>query len=194
MKHIYSGDSPEPEDIIKNRLMDACIACLQIIGLKKVAITDITAQAGVVRQTFYKHFTNKNDILAQVFERECLSFTLEMRSVVEQAENEEEAFISGFIYIVENLTKNPVLTHAIAPGNIFIDEVNFSHVDFSYYGNIVLAPLFTKNPKLKIQAAEITELWVRNALSFIMLPSSKSTHTNEMRGFVKRRLIPGLNL
>jgi len=194
MKHYYKGDYPTPEEVMKNRLMDSCISCIQQLGMKKTSISDIAAQAGVARQTVYKHFHNKNEILSETFEREGLTFSEEVRHAIEHIDSEEEAFITSFLYVVENFAKNPILAQILEPRNTFLSEVGMKHHNFAEIGQIVFAHIFERNKRLQKDVEEISELWTRNAMSFIAMPSEKEKTPQELRGFVQRRLIPGLDL
>lgn len=52
-----------------NLIIDALLALMNEKEYRKITISEITAKAGVVRSTFYAHFTTKEDVLSyHIFE------------------------------------------------------------------------------------------------------------------------------
>ncbi len=184
---------PSTEVIMKNRLMDGCIVSIKNKGVSKTSIRDIALNTGIARQTVYKHFKNKNEILAATFQREGLTFALEVADYIRDFSDTEDKFIAGFVYVVENFTKNPILAQVVAPGSTFLNDVGMQFFNFSDFGKIVYSHVFEKNPELEKHSEAISELWIRNSLSFIAMPGPKKT-SKEFSLFIKERLIPGIGL
>lgn len=184
---------PTTEEIMKNRLMDGCIASIQARGVTKTSIRDIANETGIARQTVYKHFKNKNEILAASFQREGLAFGLEVADYIRDFSDLEDKFVFGFIYVVENFTNNPILAQVVAPGSTFLNDVGMQYFNFADFGKLVYRQVFDQYPKLEKNSEAISELWIRNSLSFISMPgASKSKEALEV--FIRERLIPGINL
>lgn len=178
---------------MKNRIMDACIVSIGNHGIEKASIQDIANEADIARQTIYKYFENKIEVLTSTFQREGLAFALDVNQHI-KGMGIESAFIEAFVYVVMNFEKNPILAQLISRGSTFLNDVGMKHFEFSQLGIIVFSDIFDKNKPLQKQADEISELWTRNALSMIAMPSHKRKTQKELRSYVKRRLIPGLHL
>lgn len=184
---------PSTEEIMKNRLMDGCIISIKNRGINKTSIRDIAEETGIARQTVYKYFSNKNEILAAAFQREGLVFALEVADFIRDITDIEEKFIQGFIYVVENFSKNPILAQVVAPGSTFLNDIGMQLFSFAEFGQVVYQQVFANDVNLAKNAEAISELWVRNSLSFIAMPGPKKSKPEFIR-FIKERLIPGIGL
>lgn len=193
MEHRYEGEYPTPEEVMKHRIMDACIRCIGERGLERTFVQDIAREAGIARQTVYKYFENKTEILAAAYQREGLSFGLEVRNHIKNL-GEEEAFVEAFVYVVKRFCRNPILAQLVSRGSTFLNDVGMKYFAFSQFGEIVFADIFRANQPLARHADEISELWLRNAISIISMPSHKKKTEKELRAYIRRRLIPGLHL
>ncbi|CAA0082548.1 Tetracycline repressor protein class D [BD1-7 clade bacterium] len=193
MEHYYQGDYPTSEEIMRNRLIDGCLDAIRDTGMAKISIRRIAEKTGIARPTVYKHFRNKNDILAAALQREGLSFGLQVADVARHETDIAEKFITGFIYVVDNFAKNPILAQIFAPGSTFLQDVGMKDFTFAEFGQIAFAEAFEANPTLMEQSEEISEHWIRSALSFIAMPGTPR-HEADFRGYIKRRLLPGLCL
>lgn len=184
---------PSPEDIMKNRLMDGCIASIQGKGLSKTSIRDIAEETGIARQTVYKHFQNKHAILAATLQREGFAFALEVADYIRDISDIEDKFVMGFVYVVEHFSQNPILAQVVEPGSTFLKDVGMQYFGFADFGQAVYQQVFDKYPELKKDSEAISELWIRNSLSFISMPGPKKSQQEFIR-FIRERLIPGIGL
>lgn len=62
-------DDKRTGDSGKLRLAEAMKRCMARRGLEDITIKEITAEAGVSRQTFYRHFLDKYDLVNWYFDR-----------------------------------------------------------------------------------------------------------------------------
>ena len=178
---------------MRERLMDACISSIQANGVVKTSIRDIATEAGIARQTVYKHFSNKNAILAATFQREGMKFAAQVSAAIATSADVEEQFVEGFLFVVENFSRNPILAEVVTPGSTFLIDVGMRHFSFAEFGIAVFQEVFTTDPRLAENAEAISELWTRNALSFITMPGPERDR-EELRKFVRKFLIPCLGL
>lgn len=185
---------PSLEDINRNKLMDAAIACIQEYSLNKITMQHIAEKSGIVRQTVYNYYCNKHALLAAAFEREGLDMAQQVARAVQSIDNVEEKFIAGFLFVLDNFPRNPILAKVIEPGSDFLGTVGMMHYPFRAFGLLAFEEVFAANPGLQEDAEEICELWTRNALSFLTMPGPEQKSPAEMAGYVKKRLIPGLGL
>lgn len=184
---------PSSEEIMRQRLMDGCLACLQKRDINKLSIRDIALETGIARQTVYKHFRNKNEILATTFRREGVNFGLQVADYIRDFNAVEDKFVHGFLYVVGNFPKNPILSLVVKPGSTFLADVGMKYFSFAEFGQLVYQQVFDKHPTLARQSEAISELWIRNSLSFIGMPGPERT-PEELERFVRERLVPGLQL
>lgn len=185
---------PTLEDINRHRLMDAAVACMQENPLNKITMQHIAERSGIVRQTVYNYYSNKNELLAATFEREGLKLAEEVSAYIRSIPLLENKWVEGFVYVVENFAKNPVLAKVIEPGSDFLATVGHAHYPFAAFGQLAFADVFAAHPKLMVDAEEISELWTRNAMSFLSMPGPEQRTHEELAAYVRRRLLPGLGL
>ena len=55
---------------LRDRILEAATTLLQRLTLSKLAMEDIARQAGVARQTIYKHFSGRDDLLVALLIKE----------------------------------------------------------------------------------------------------------------------------
>lgn len=187
------NEYPSPEAVMRDRLMDGCINSIQSKGLAKTSIQDIAVETGIARQTVYKHFKNKNEILAAALQREGLVFALQVADFIRDIPNVEDKFVGGFVYVVNNFCNNAILAQIVAPGSTFLADVGMKHFSFAEFGQIVYRQVFEQYPVLSEDSEAISELWIRASLSFISMPGPAKSEA-EFSRFIRERLIPGIGL
>ncbi len=182
------------EDMQRNQIMDAAIVCIDRKGVDKTRIGDIAKELGLARQTIYNYFNNKNDLVEAVFIRESFSLAENIKSYIADFEEMEDKLTHAFLYAVEQFPKNPILSHAITTGGQYLQEMGISRETMQLFGDIALADFYEAYPSLKLQSQEISEVISRNIISFLVLPDQNPRTDEELEGFVRRRIIPGLCL
>jgi AcrR family transcriptional regulator len=67
----WGGDAPPvDEDDARGRIIDAAEACFEHFGVVKTTVEDIATEARVARQTVYRYFANRDEIVLAVTMRE----------------------------------------------------------------------------------------------------------------------------
>lgn len=185
---------PSHDEQVRLRLQDAAIACVSEVGFNKVRIRDIGDRAGLARQTVYNYYSNKYDVVAAAFMREGMQLAENVAAHIQAVEGVENKFVEGFLYVVEQFPLNPVLALVLEPGSDFLARAGMRYWPFSDIGQVVFAGVFQEFPALAEQAEEISEHWSRNAMSFLTLRGRTERSREELAGYVRRRLLPGLCL
>jgi len=189
-----SARYPGYDEQVRQRLQDAAIACVREVGVGKVSMRQIAAHAGMVRQTVYNYYPNKNQLLADAFNREGTRLALAIADHIRDVVTAEDQFIEAFLYVVEHFPRNPILALMLESGGDFLRVVGMSYYPFGPFGQLAFAELFRANPPLAEQAEEISEFWARNALSFLTLRGATERTREELEDYARRRLLPGLHL
>ena len=60
----------------KKRIAEAMLSVMNIYDYKEITVTQITQEARISRKTFYRHFSDKDEVLKHLFDslyQECLS-------------------------------------------------------------------------------------------------------------------------
>ena len=185
---------PSAEEIARNRLMDAGIVCIKKYGFDKATIKEIAKESGIARQTVYNYYKNKNELLADAFAREGFKLATESANYISAYKQADEMFVQAFLYIHEHLPKNTVLALLLEPGNSFLMKVGMVYFPFEHFCITAFSPIFDRYPYLKKDIEDISELWIRNVISILTMPSAKKKSRKQLEQYVRLRLIPGLNL
>lgn len=86
-------------DKMKYQFANAIKVCMKKMPLEKITVTDIVLQTGVSRQTFYRHFVDKYDLINWYFEK----ILLESFKHMGDGKTIEEALINKFTFIQEEI-------------------------------------------------------------------------------------------
>lgn len=182
------------DEQMRSRLMDAAVDCVHRMGISKVGMRHIAEAAGLARQTSYKYYSNKYDVLADAFRREGLRYSEQLAAHIESIEDVEKQFVEAFLFVVETLPKNPVLMLLVEPEDGFLAHLGVSYHPFGLFGQLGFRRIFEAHPTLAAQADDISEYWARNALSFLTLSGTRERKRAELIEYIRYRLLPGLHL
>lgn len=182
------------DDITRERLLDAGIACLSKHGLKKTNMRLIAQESGIVRQTVYNYFKSKYELLSAAFQREGVRLGEEASRHIAQFDGADTKLVEGFLFIYEHFPKNPILAEVLEPGQDFMGTVGLSSVPFALYGELVFHEVFEEHPYLQRDVEAISELWIRSVMSFLTLPGPEQRNREDMARYVRRYLLPGVGL
>lgn len=184
---------PSHDEQVRQRLQDAALECVREVGFNKVSMRQIAERAGIVRQTVYNYYPNKHKLVGEAFLREGTELAQDIAEHIRQFDNIEDKFVETFIYVVEQIPRNPILALMVEPGNEFLSTMRMD-LPFNLFGQVVFEDVFRAHPSLAAQSEEIGEFWSRNALSFLTFHTDKERSREELEQYVRRRLIPGLHL
>jgi AcrR family transcriptional regulator len=184
---------PSHDEQVRQRLQDAALECVREVGFNKVSMREIAERAGIVRQTVYNYYPNKHKLVGEAFLREGAELAQDIAGHIRQFDSVEDKFVETFIYVVEQIPRNPILALMVEPGNEFLSTMRMD-LPFNLFGQVVFEDVFRAHPSLADQAEEIGEFWSRNALSFLTFHTDKERSREDLEAYVRRRLIPGLHL
>lgn len=188
------GHYPSTADVMKERLLDACVAVALDKGIALLKVKDVVEYSGVSRQSVYNHYSNKKQLLNDAFIREGLRLAEACSRELDKYPGLEDKFIQGFLYVYQNLPLNPLLKEVVQSNREFfsyVDQENYSPKAFSY---LCLQSVFEAYPQLSEDLSELTEYWARGVFSLLMLPSEDTSTLELVEYYVRKRLIPGLAL
>jgi len=107
---LPAGDAaPEPSTSTTDRILDAASRRFAEVGVQNTTMSSIAAEAGLSREWLYRHFPNRDLVVAAVLQRELRRFIdgLAVRAV-EQADV-IDALTEAFVYCVEFLRDQAIL-------------------------------------------------------------------------------------
>jgi len=65
----WADDTPIDDEGAKGRILAAAVDCVLRFGVDKTGMDDVAKAANITRQTVYKHFASRNELITSVFLR-----------------------------------------------------------------------------------------------------------------------------
>lgn len=78
----------------RDALLDAAVALVRTKGVREVSMESVAEHAQVSRPLVYKHFANRDELLAAVYRREASKLHAELESEVTAASRVEEMYLA----------------------------------------------------------------------------------------------------
>lgn len=159
----------------RDAILDAAYSLIARMGIRKTTFEEVASKAGVSRQTLYRYFDDKEDLVAAVMDREADRFLDALRRLVPEGSTLDEALAGGLAFTFDYLTTHPLLSwvHEHEPDALVL------HVR-SHWGPILAAVKRYLEPFLAVEVArgalaperaDIAGDWAtRIALSYLILP------------------------
>ena len=97
----------------EKRIIAAAHHCFETIGLRKTRMEDVAAEASVSRQTVYKYFTGKQDIVDRIVYLEMVKINKELRETLRATDAFADRLTEVIVLSVEISLKNPYIRRAL---------------------------------------------------------------------------------
>ena len=139
-------------------------ALLRLMGKKNfsdITITQICKIAGVGRQTFYRRFTNKEDIIKYELERSFSDYLLNLFKLFGPTPSPEEIIIEGFKHWKKNARVHKLLIKHHMDG-IFLKSLE-QHYKFFRENNIIRSEWGAYLPEFALGGVLLVLMtWIKN--------------------------------
>lgn len=118
-KEADLASRPSPRDLdarlsrTEQRIVDAARTCFEASGIGKTRLEEIATHAGVSRQTIYKYFTGKQDIVDQIGFLEMVKINGILRTTLNSAEGFADRLTNAIVLSVEISIENTYISRAI---------------------------------------------------------------------------------
>jgi AcrR family transcriptional regulator len=104
---------------MEQRLCDAALRCIERVGLAKTTLEDVAAEADVSRQTIYRYFANRDELLldALICELERNAGPDPSDDMVLDIRSPEDAvatLVEGAVFTLTSIRENPKLSALLA--------------------------------------------------------------------------------
>ncbi|MGW0161872.1 TetR/AcrR family transcriptional regulator [Mycobacterium sp. NPDC003323] len=185
--------APAPEDP-RAHIVEAASRCLVNFGLDRTSLSAIAREAGVSRQTIYKYFSSREEIVGDAIE---LAAAEASARIIRRARKQSTA--AGFVVelcmsAVEEFRRNP----AISPMLSALDNPDVRNrvltPEVIARARIYLEPIIDYLPERGPHLDEMTETYLRFELSLLTIDSATSRSAQSMRDYLHRVLVPALGL
>jgi TetR/AcrR family transcriptional regulator len=195
--------SPTNTEDARQRLIDAASTCIERVGLAKTTVEDVAGEAAVSRQTIYRYFANRDELLLEALIAELERTqrpdpSEELLRSIRTPEDAVAALVEASVHTLDTIRRNPKLAALLdTEGDSVRSTISgASGVVFQHEYADLRAPLELGqrtgfiNPQLDV--AEIVEWLMRITLSLLMVPGPRQRSLDEIREYLLTFLTPVL--
>ncbi len=180
-----------PLNDTQQRILDAAIACMKKWGLEKTNLNDIAKMAGVTRPTVYSYFGSRDQVISAALMRAAIAFGQRLIEHFNRFDNPEDRYIESLLFSLKELPKEPYLE--VITRNDLSPLVNNDAL-MNESGWALSLALFREIFKGRTwddeELFEISEVTIRLLLSLLVTKGPRQRTEEELRGFLRRRLLP----
>jgi len=101
------SDTPE-------RILEAAFGCVADLGLSRTTMDDVARRAAVSRQTVYRYFSSKDQLVMALVLREEEKFLDGVKAAFASARDLEEAIHDGILFCLRFARRHPLLDRLLA--------------------------------------------------------------------------------
>jgi AcrR family transcriptional regulator len=178
-------------------ILDAAAVEFERHGFRRVALDDVARRARVSRTTIYRRFSNKDELVAAVIERENVALFADIANELKQAGPQSNYYVEAFTLSILKFRRHRVLDRMITDEPALVLELGRRH-----HGAAVermaeaLRVIFPEGFAERIGEEVVNELAdtiLRYAAMALLLPSGVPLETDDdIRAFATQHFLPSL--
>lgn len=192
-RRVAWGTLGPPRDP-RARIIEAASHCLTKFGVERTSLTAIANQAGVSRQTIYKYFPTKEEIVIEAVRQEAAEASERIMAVAQKHSTAAGFVVELCVAAHFEFKHNP----AIWPFFTELDRVDIRKrlLDSETIDMVkhFLEPILSYLPETAPYLNEMTETFLRFYLSLLTYNSTVTETRSALRGYLHRVLVPALGL
>jgi AcrR family transcriptional regulator len=184
-------------DTTTEAILDAAVVEFEQHGFRRVALDDVARRAGVSRTTIYRRFSNKDELIAAVIERENVVLFAEIADELKHAGPQSNYYVEAFTHAILKFRRHRVLNRMMRDEPALVIELAGRH----YSAAIIrmaeaLRVIFPAGFAERIGEQAVNELAdtiLRYAAMVLLLPSAQPLESaDEIRAFATQHFLPSL--
>jgi AcrR family transcriptional regulator len=191
---ILELKTPSPRE----RALDGAVRCFTEQGVRKTNMADVASASGMARSTLYRHFSDRDELIIAVMEREAVTMAAEIAADLQAHTNFRTFVVEGLLMAIDVIEANATL------GSLFVGE---SAADASRLllmtnrlrgvGLDVVKPMIRSARQAgELRATLDPEMmmdWIlRILLSLLTVPSDLAETREQKRVLLETMLLPAL--
>jgi AcrR family transcriptional regulator len=181
----------------REAILDAAVVEFERHGFRRVALDDVARRARVSRTTIYRRFSNKDELVAAVIERENVTLFADIAVELKQAGPQSNYYVEAFTLSILKFRRHRVLDRMITDDPALVLELGRQH-----HGAAIermaeaLRVIFPEGFAERIGEQAVDELAdtiLRYAAMVLLLPSAQPLETaDDIRAFATQHFLPSL--
>lgn len=178
-------------------ILDAAVVEFEGHGFRRVALDDVARRARVSRTTIYRRFSNKDELVAAVIERENVRLFADIATELKQAGPQSNYYVEAFTLSILKFRRHRVLDRMITDDPGFVVQLASQHHGAALERMAdALRIIFPAGFADRIGEQAVNELAdtiLRYAAMVLLLPSAQPLDTAEdIRAFARQHFLPSL--
>jgi AcrR family transcriptional regulator len=178
-------------------ILDAAVVEFERHGFRRVALDDVARRAQVSRTTIYRRFSNKDELVAAVIERENTGLFADIASELKQAGPQSNYYVEAFTLSILKFRRHRVLDRMITDDPGLVLELAGRHYSAAIERMAeALRVIFPTGFAERIGEQAVIELAdtiLRYAAMVLLLPSAQPLETaDDIRAFATQHFLPSL--
>lgn len=192
-REAWDGDPPQ-RTAARERLLEVAARCVARDGIGGTGIAHVALEAGVSRPTVYRYFKDREELIRSVLLQAGLRLANEVQEHIRTFAGPGEKVVEATLFTLQAIRNNPVLWQVWQPA-VFDATVlqGFTQPASITFTRVALAEIIDSTGWNEAEATEAMEFMLRMILSLMAAPQPDRTE-QELREFLKRRLVPALGL
>jgi AcrR family transcriptional regulator len=178
-------------------ILDAALAEFDQHGIRRVALDDVARRAGVSRTTIYRRFTNRDDLVAAVMDRENARLFADIAAELAALRPTSNLYVEAFTAAILRSRSHRLLNRMIADEPALTLDLARRHYQAGVARveaalRVIFPPGFADRVG-RDTVAELADCIWRYAMMALLLPATEPLETAEqIRAFATRHFLPSL--
>jgi AcrR family transcriptional regulator len=178
-------------------ILDAAVVEFERHGFRRVALDDVARRARVSRTTIYRRFSNRDELVAAVIERENVTLFADIAAELKQAGPQSNYYVEAFTLSILKFRRHRVMDRMITDDPALVLELGRQH-----HGAAIeriaeaLRVIFPEGFAERIgehAVDELADIILRYAAMVLLLPSAQPLETaDDIRAFAAQHFLPSL--
>jgi AcrR family transcriptional regulator len=192
-REAWDGDPPH-RTAARERLLEVAALCVARDGIAGTGIAHVALEAGVSRPTVYRYFKDREELVRSVLLQAGLRLANEVQEHIRAFEGPGEKIVAATLFTLRAIRENPVLRQVWQPTTFDANVLQgFTQPASITFTRVALAEIIEATGWDEEEAAESMEFMLRMIISLLATPEPRRTE-DELREFLRRRLVPALGL
>jgi AcrR family transcriptional regulator len=203
MSQRWGAEAPTSAADARLRLVAAASRCIDRFGLAKTTLEDVATEAAVSRQTIYRYFANRDELLLDALLSELERAELEQPFVVPRGQirtpdDVAEAMVEILVHTLEVIRRSPKLSSLLVAEKESVRSTldGASARLFDYLAVDIVLGLEAAQAvgfvRAELDVNEAAEWIIRAGLSILTVPGPVERDSAELRRFLTTFLRPAL--
>ncbi|RLB42753.1 MAG: hypothetical protein DRH30_04300 [Deltaproteobacteria bacterium] len=192
-REAWDGDPPH-RTAARERLLAVAAQRVARDGIARTGIAHVALEAGVSRPTVYRYFKDREELIRSVLLQAGLRLANDVQEHIRSFADPGEKIVEATLFTLRVIRDNPVLRQVWQPATFDANVLHgFTQPASITFTRVACSEIIEITRWDEDQAAEGMEFMLRMILSLLAAPEPHRTE-QELREFLRRRLVPALRL